>query len=127
MYFAPIGAFGAMAFTIGKYGMRTVFDLGQLVLAVYLVSILFVIGVLGSVLKFSGFIIWNVLAYFKDEILLVFAATSAETMIPRSMEKLERLGCTKEGVGLVMPTGFSFNMDGTAIYMSIGFCSWHTL
>jgi len=120
MYFAPIGAFGAMAFTIGKYGMRTVFDLGQLVLAVYLVSILFVIVVLGLVLKFSGFNIWNVLAYFKDEILLVFAATSAETMIPRSMEKLERLGCNKEVVGLVMPTGFSFNMDGTAIYMSIG-------
>jgi aerobic C4-dicarboxylate transport protein len=120
MYFAPIGAFGAMAFTIGKYGLRTALDLGQLVLAVYLVSILFVIVVLGSALRLSGFNIWNVLAYFKDEILFVFAATSAETMIPRSMEKLERLGCTKEVVGLVMPTGFSFNMDGTAIYMSIG-------
>jgi len=120
MYFAPIGVFGAMAFTIGKYGVKTVLDLGQLVLAVYLVSILFVIVVLGSALRLSGFNIWNVLAYFKEEILFVFAATSAETMIPRSMEKLEQLGCSKEVVGLVMPTGFSFNMDGTAIYMTIG-------
>jgi aerobic C4-dicarboxylate transport protein len=120
MYFAPIGAFGAVAFTIAKYGIKTVFDLGQLVLAVYLVSILFVVVVLGSALKISGFNIWNVFAYFKEEILFVFAATSAETMIPRSMEKLEQLGCSKEVVGLVMPTGFSFNMDGTAIYMTIG-------
>ena len=99
---APIGAFGVMAFTISRYGMKTVFDLGKLVLAVYLVSILFVIVVLGLVLKFCGFNIWNVLAYFKDEILLVFAATSAETMMPRSMEKRERLGCNKEVVGLVL-------------------------
>jgi aerobic C4-dicarboxylate transport protein len=120
MYFAPIGAFGAVAFTIAKYGIRTVFDLGQLVLAVYLVSILFVVVVLGAALRISGFNIWNVLAYFKEEILFVFAATSAETMIPRSMEKLEQLGCSKEVVGLVIPTGFSFNMDGTAIYMTIG-------
>jgi len=76
--------------------------------------------VLGSALRLAGFSIRKVLAYFKDEILFVFAATSAETMIPRSMEKLERLGCNKEVVGLVMPTGFSFNMDGTAIYMTMG-------
>jgi aerobic C4-dicarboxylate transport protein len=120
MYFAPIGAFGAMAFTIGKYGVKTLFDLGQLVLSVYLVCILFVLIVFGGALRFAGFNIWKVLAYFKDEILFVFAATSAETMIPRSMEKLERLGCKKEVVGLVMPTGFSFNMDGTAIYMTMG-------
>ena len=120
MYFAPIGAFGAVAFIIAKCGIRTVFDLGQLVLAVYLASILFVVVVLGSVLKISGFNVWNVLACFKEEILFVFAATSGETMIPRSMEKLEQLGCSKEVVGLVMPTGFSFNMDGTAIYMTIG-------
>jgi len=120
MYFAPIGAFGAMAFTIGKYGIRTLLDLGQLVLSVYLVCILFVAIVLGGALRLAGFKIWKVLGYFKDEILFVFAATSAETMIPRSMEKLERLGCKKEVVGLVMPTGFSFNMDGTAIYMTMG-------
>jgi aerobic C4-dicarboxylate transport protein len=119
MYFAPIGAFGAVAFTIAKYGMRTAVDLGQLVLAVYLISILFVVVVLGSALRICGFNIWRVLAYFKEEILFVFAATSAESMIPRSMEKLQRLGCSKEVVGLVMPTGFSFNMDGTAIYMTI--------
>jgi len=120
MYFAPVGAFGAMAFTIGKYGARTLLDLGELVLSVYLVCILFVVIVLGSALRLAGFSIRKVLAYFKDEILFVFAATSAETMIPRSMEKLERLGCNKEVVGLVMPTGFSFNMDGTAIYMTMG-------
>jgi aerobic C4-dicarboxylate transport protein len=100
MYFAPIGAFGAMAFTIGKYGIRTAFDLGQLVLAVYLVSILFVIVVLGLVLRLSGFNIWNVLAYFKDEILLVFAATSAETMIPRSMGKTRTTG-VQQGRGRI--------------------------
>ena len=120
MYFAPIGAFGAMAFTIGKYGVRTLLDLGQLVLSVYLVCILFVAIVLGGALRLAGFKIRKVLGYFKDEILFVFAATSAETMIPRSMEKLEGLGCKKEVVGLVMPTGFSFNMDGTAIYMTMG-------
>jgi len=120
MYFAPVGAFGAMAFTIGKYGARTLLDLGELVLSVYLVCILFVVIVLGSALRLAGFSIRKVLAYFKDEILFVFAATSAETMIPRSMEKLERLGCNKEVVGLVMPTGFSFNMAGTAIYMTMG-------
>jgi aerobic C4-dicarboxylate transport protein len=87
--------------------------------SVYLVSALFVILALGGVLRLAGFRLWQVLGHFKEEILFVFAATSAETMIPRSMEKLEALGCEKEVVGLVMPTGFSFNMDGTAIYMSM--------
>jgi aerobic C4-dicarboxylate transport protein len=119
MVFAPIGAFGAMAFTIGRYGISTIMDLGELVASVYLVSALFVILVLGGVLRLAGFRLWQVLNHFKEEILFVFAATSAETMIPRSMEKLEALGCEKEVVGLVMPTGFSFNMDGTAIYMSM--------
>jgi len=116
---APLAAAGAMAFTIGKYGFSTLLDLGQLVLAVYLVSGLFVIFVLGFFLRLAGFNIFRVLAYFKDEIIIVFAATSAETMIPRSMQKLERLGVQKETVGLVIPTGFSFNMDGTAIYMTM--------
>src|SRR6202140_3518606 len=119
MYFAPIAAFCAMAFTVGKYGLRTLLDLGQLVTSVYIVSILFVIIVLGAFLRLSGFNIFRVLNYFKDEIVFVFAATSAETMMPRSMEKLEKMGVSKEVVGLVMPGGFSFNMDGTAIYMTM--------
>lgn len=116
---APLGAAGAMAFTIGKYGIGTLWNLGELVLAVYVVSILFVVLVLGTFLRMAGFSLFKVLSYFKDEILIVFAATSAETMIPRSMAKLEHLGVKKEVVGLVMPTGFSFNMDGTAIYMTM--------
>lgn len=119
MYFAPIAAFAAMAFTVGKYGLRTLLDLGQLVASVYIVSILFVLIVLGGFLRLSGFGIARVLNYFKDEILFVFAATSAETMMPRSMQKLEKVGVSKEVVGLVMPGGFSFNMDGTAIYMTM--------
>jgi Na+/H+-dicarboxylate symporter len=119
MYAAPLGTFGAMAFTIGKYGTDTLLNLGELVVMVYIVSGLFVVVVLGAALRMVGFRLFKVLSYFKDEILFVFAATSAETMIPRSMEKLEKLGTTKEVVGLVMPTGFSFNMDGTAVYMTI--------
>ncbi|MGH7006029.1 MAG: cation:dicarboxylate symporter family transporter, partial [Alphaproteobacteria bacterium] len=116
---APLGAAGAMAFTIGKYGIGTLLNLGELVLAVYVVSVLFIVIVLGTFLRMAGFSLFKVLSYFKDEILVVFAATSAETMIPRSMAKLEHLGVKKEVVGLVMPTGFSFNMDGTAIYMTM--------
>jgi Na+/H+-dicarboxylate symporter len=119
MYFAPLAAFCAMAFTVGKYGFGALLDLGQLVASVYLVSILFVVIVLGGLLKLAGFSIWQVLGYFKDEILFVFAATSAETMMPRSMEKLEKIGVSREAVGLVMPGGFAFNMDGTAIYMTM--------
>ena len=119
MYFAPIAALCAMAFTVGKYGLKTLLDLGQLVASVYIVSILFVVVVLGAFLRISGFSIVRVLNYFKDEILFVFAATSAETMMPRSMQKLEKVGVSKEVVGLVMPGGFSFNMDGTAIYMTM--------
>ena len=95
------------------------FDLGELVVSIYIVSILFVAIVLGGFLKLCGFNIFRVLSYFKDEILFVFAATSAETMMPRSMQKLEKLGVSREVVGLVMPGGFSFNMDGTAIYMTM--------
>jgi Na+/H+-dicarboxylate symporter len=119
MYFAPIAALCAMAFTVGKYGLRTLLDLGQLVASVYIVSILFVVVVLGAFLRLSGFNIFRVLNYFKDEILFVFAATSAETMMPRSMQKLEKVGVSREVVGLVMPGGFSLNMDGTAIYMTM--------
>jgi aerobic C4-dicarboxylate transport protein len=119
MYFAPLAALCAMAFTVGKYGLKTLLDLGQLVASVYIVSILFVVVVLGGFLRISGFGIVRVLNYFKEEILFVFAATSAETMMPRSMQKLEKVGVSKEVVGLVMPGGFSFNMDGTAIYMTM--------
>lgn len=119
MYFAPIAALCAMAFTVGKYGLRTLLDLGQLVASVYIVSILFVAIVLGAFLRLAGFSIFRVLNYFKEEILFVFAATSAETMMPRSMQKLEKIGVSREVVGLVMPGGFSLNMDGTAIYMTM--------
>jgi Na+/H+-dicarboxylate symporter len=119
MIFAPLAALCAMAFTVGKYGLRTLLDLGQLVASVYIVSILFVVLVLGAFLRICGFGVLRVLNYFKDEILFVFAATSAETMMPRSMQKLEKIGVSKEVVGLVMPGGFSFNMDGTAIYMTM--------
>jgi aerobic C4-dicarboxylate transport protein len=119
MYAAPLGAFGAIAFTVGKYGIATLAQLGWLVAGVYAVSILFILAVLGGALRLAGLRLWRVLGHFKDEILFVFCATSAETMIPRAMAKLERLGCPKEVVGLVMPAGFSFNMDGTAIYMSM--------
>ena len=119
MYVAPIAALCAMAFTVGKYGLRTLLDLGQLVASVYIVCILFVLIVLGGFLRLSGFGIFRVLNYFKDEILFVFVATSAEAMMPRSMQKLQKLGVSRDVVGLVMPGGFSLNMDGTAIYMTM--------
>jgi len=119
MYAAPVAAGCAMAFTVGKYGLRTLLDLGQLVASVYIVSFLFILIVLGGFLRLAGFNIFRVLSYFKDEILFVFAATSCEAMLPRSMQKLEKVGVSKEVVGLVMPAGFSFNMDGTAIYMTM--------
>ena len=119
MYFAPIAVLCAMAFTVGKYGARTLFELIELVISVYVVSILFVLIVLGGFLRICGFSIFRVLNYFREEIVFVFAATSAETMMPRAMQKLEKLGVSKDVVGLVMPSGFSFNMDGTAIYMTM--------
>jgi aerobic C4-dicarboxylate transport protein len=119
MYFAPIGAGAAIAFTVGKFGLKTLLDLGQFVLAVFAVCAGFIVVGFGLALRLCGFRLWRVLGYFKDEILFVFAATSSETMIPRCMEKLEKLGCSKEVVGLVMPAGFSFNMDASAIYMAM--------
>jgi Na+/H+-dicarboxylate symporter len=119
MYAAPLGALGAIAFTVGKYGLAALKPMAALIGGVYLVSILFVVLVLGALLRLAGLGLWRVLAYFKDEIIFVFAATSAETMIPRSLTKLEQLGCPKEVAGLVMPAGFSFNTDGTAIYMTM--------
>src|SRR5215470_13564506 len=119
MYFAPIGAGAAIAFTVGKFGITTLLDLGEFVFAVFAVCLGFIIVVFGFVLRLCGFRLLRVLGYFKEEILFVFAATSSEAMMPRCMEKLEQLGCSKEVVGLVMPAGFSFNMDGAAIYMAM--------
>lgn len=120
MYFAPIAAFGSMGFTIGVYGIGSLAKFSLLLATVALVSLVFVLGVLGLAVAMCGFSIRKVLRFFRDEILVVFGSTSAETMIPRVMTKLERMGCSKDVVGLVIPTSYSFNMDGTAIYMSIG-------
>jgi aerobic C4-dicarboxylate transport protein len=119
MQFAPIGAFGAMAFTVGKYGIASLGPLAKLIAAFYLTSILFVLVILGIVAWLVGFSIFKFLAYIKEEILLVLAISSSEPAIPTLMEKLEKLGCSKALVGLVVPTGYTFNTDGTSIYMTL--------
>ncbi|MBO0738977.1 MAG: C4-dicarboxylate transporter DctA [Alphaproteobacteria bacterium] len=119
MYVAPLAAFGAMAFTIGKFGFGMLASLGKLLASVYLTSILFVLGGFGLIARLFRLRILKILRYFKDELLIAFSATSGEAMIPRSIVKLERMGCSEETVGLVLPTGFSFNTDGTAIYMTM--------
>jgi aerobic C4-dicarboxylate transport protein len=119
MYVAPLAAFGAIAFTIGKFGFGILASLGQLVASVYLTSILFVLIGFGAIAWLFRLPLWKIIRYFKDELLIAFTATSGEAMIPRSIEKLRRIGCSEETVGLVLPTGFSFNTDGTAIYMTM--------
>jgi aerobic C4-dicarboxylate transport protein len=119
MYLAPLAAFGAMAFTIGKFGFGIIASLGQLLASVYLTSILFVLVGFGLIARLFGLRVWPLIRYFKDELLIAFSATSGEAMIPRSIVKLRRLGCSEETVGLVLPTGFSFNTDGAAIYMTL--------
>lgn len=119
MYLAPIGAFGAIAFTIGNFGFKTVFNLGQLIAAVYITSILFVLIGFGLIARIFNLRVWKIISYFKDELLIAFSATSSDAMIPRSIAKLENMGCSKDVVGLVLPAGFSFNTDGTAIYMTL--------
>jgi Na+/H+-dicarboxylate symporter len=116
---APLAAFGAMAFTIGKFGFGMLGSLGWLLASVYLTSILFVLVVFGLIARIFDLSVWKIIRYFKDELLIAFSATSGEAMIPRSIAKLERMGCSQETVGLVLPTGFSFNTDGTAIYMTL--------
>jgi len=116
---APIGAFGAMAFTIGRYGVATLFSLAKLMAAVYLTCLLFVIIVLGIIAASCGFSLWKFIRYIKEEILLVLGTSSSESALPRMMSKLEYLGCDRSVVGLVIPTGYSFNLDGTSIYMTI--------
>ena len=119
MRFAPIGAFGAMAFTVGKYGILSLGPLVKLIGTFYLTSILFVLVVLGAVARVAGFGIFKFLLYIKEEILLVLAISSSEPALPTLMEKLEKLGCSKSLVGLVVPTGYAFNTDGTSIYMTM--------
>jgi aerobic C4-dicarboxylate transport protein len=119
MRFAPIGAFGAMAFTVGKYGIASLGPLAKLIAVFYLTSILFILVILGIVARLVGFSIFRFLAYIKEEILLVLAISSSEPAIPTLMEKLEKLGCSKALVGLVVPTGYTFNTDGTSIYMTL--------
>jgi aerobic C4-dicarboxylate transport protein len=119
MYVAPLAAFGAIAFTIGKFGFGILASLGHLVASIYLTSILFVLIGFGGIAWLFGLPLLKIIRYFKDELLIAFTATSGEAMIPRSIVKLRRMGCTEETVGLVLPTGFSFNTDGTAIYMTM--------
>ncbi len=119
MRFAPIGAFGAMAFTIGEYGVESLVNLSALIATFYLTSILFVVVVLGAMARFSGFSIFRLIAYLKAELLLVLGTSSSEAALPSLMEKLEKAGCAKSVVGMVVPTGYSFNLDGTNIYMTL--------
>jgi len=116
---APVGAFGAMAFTIGKYGVGVLLNLGALVACFFLTSFLFVAIVLGLVARLNGFSIWALLKYLKAELLLVLGTSSSEAALPSLIEKMERAGCDKAVVGLVVPTGYSFNLDGTNIYMTL--------
>ncbi len=119
MIFAPIGAFGAMAFTIGKYGLASLGPLVKLIATFYVTSILFVLIVLGAICRVAGFNIVKFLLHIKEEILLVLATSSSETAIPTLMEKLEKLGCSRSLVGLVVPTGYTFNTDGSSLYMTL--------
>jgi Na+/H+-dicarboxylate symporter len=119
MKLAPIGAFGAMAFTVGKYGAHSIGNLGMLILAFYAACVVFVVVGLGIVAKATGFSLVQVLKYFRDEILIVLATSSSEPVLPRLLTKLERLGCERGVVGLVVPTGYSFNLTGTAVYLTL--------
>ena len=119
MKFAPIGAFGAMAFTIGQYGIASLGPLAKLIGTFYLTSFLFIVIVMGSIAFAAGFNIFKFLRYIKEEIVLVLATSSSETALPTLMEKMEKLGCSKSLVGLVVPTGYTFNTDGSSIYMTM--------
>jgi aerobic C4-dicarboxylate transport protein len=119
MYVAPIGAFGGIAFTIGRYGVGTLASFGELMLAVYATSILFIVLVLGTVMRMCKLSLWGFLKYIKDEILIVFGTASTEAVLPQMLMKMEAMGCQKSVVGLVLPTGYTFNADGTAIYLTM--------
>ncbi|HEY5511928.1 MAG TPA: dicarboxylate/amino acid:cation symporter [Prolixibacteraceae bacterium] len=119
MRVAPLGAFGAMSFTIGKYGLGSLASLGQLMISFYTTCLLFVFIVLGLVMKFTGFSLWRLLGVIKEEILIVLGTSSSEAALPGLMEKMEKIGCSRSVVGLVIPTGYSFNLDGTSIYLTM--------
>ena len=119
MIFAPIGAFGGMAFTIGKYGIHTLLPLAKLMGTVYLTMAIFIFGVLGLILRTYKISMWGYLKYIREELLIVLGTSSSEAALPSVMEKLERMGCSKPVVGLVIPAGYSFNLDGTTIYLSM--------
>jgi aerobic C4-dicarboxylate transport protein len=119
MYLAPLGAFGGMAFTVGKFGLHTLVPLAKLMGTVYLTMILFIFVVLGSIMYRYRMNIWGFLKYIKEELLIVLGTSSSEAVLPSVMQKLERIGCSKSVVGLVVPTGYSFNLDGTSIYLSM--------
>src|SRR3954471_19990301 len=116
---APLGAFGAMAFTVGAYGLGALWNLFALIGTFYLTSVLFVLLVLGSIARLSGFSIIRFIAYIKDELLIVLGTSSSETVLPQMIQKMEHLGASRSVVGLVIPTGYSFNLDGTNIYMTL--------
>jgi aerobic C4-dicarboxylate transport protein len=119
MKVAPIGAFGAMAFTIGKYGVASLLSLGALMATFYATCLFFIFVVLGAIARFHGFSIWKFIKYIKEELLIVLGTSSSESVLPRMMAKLENLGAKKSVVGLVIPTGYSFNLDGTSIYLTM--------
>jgi aerobic C4-dicarboxylate transport protein len=119
MKVAPIGAFGAMAFTIGKYGISSLLSLGMLMATFYTTCLIFIFGVLGTIARLHGFSIWKFIKYIKEELLIVLGTSSSESVLPRMMEKMENLGARKTVVGLVIPTGYSFNLDGTSIYLTM--------
>ena len=119
MKVAPIGAFGAMAFTIGKYGVGSLVQLGQLMATFYATCLIFIFVVLGGIARVHGFSIWKFIKYIREELLIVLGTSSSEAALPRMMEKMENLGAKKSVVGLVIPTGYSFNLDGTSIYLTM--------
>ncbi len=119
MKLSPIGAFGGMAFTIGKYGLTALLPLGKLMLCVYITMFLFIILILGSILRYYKLSIWSLLRYLQNELLIVLGTSSSEAALPNLMNKLEKMGCHRSVVGLVVPTGYSFNLDGTSIYLSM--------
>jgi len=119
MYLAPLGAFGGMAFTIGKFGLHTLVPLGKLMLTVYATMLIFVFVILGAIMRYYKESIWQFLKYIKEELLIVLGTSSSEAALPSIINKLEKMGCSKSVVGLVVPTGYSFNLDGTSIYLSM--------
>lgn len=119
MRIAPIGAFGGMAYTIGKFGIETLVPLAKLMVSFYTTVALFVFIVLGLICKYYKFSLWKYLKYIKEELLIVLGTSSSESVLPRMMDKMEKIGCSKSVVGLVIPTGYSFNLDGTTIYLSM--------